>query len=186
MDAVHTAMQKAAVDLQDAKQELERRVEAAVADAKRAQQALLQAQKLESLGRLTGGIAHDFNNVLQTLTTGLQVASMTSKDEKIKNLIATCQRAVKQGTQLASQLMAFGRMQEARLETIDLARQLISATPLLTGALPSSIEFSQDIAADLWPVTLDPLQFELALLNLILNSRDAMPQGGIIQAGYPQ
>ncbi|HTD05484.1 ATP-binding protein, partial [Undibacterium sp.] len=175
------AMRKTAVELRDAKQELERRVDAAVADARRAQQALLQGQKLESLGRLTGGIAHDFNNVLQTLTTGLQVAAMTSKEEKIKALIATCQRAVKQGTQLASQLMAFGRTQEAKLETVDIAHQISSAAPLLNGALPSSMQLKLELAADIWPVSVDPLQFELALLNLIMNSRDAMPQGGSIR-----
>ncbi len=181
MDAVHAALRKASADLHDAKRELERRVELAVADAQLAQRALLQGQKLESLGRLTGGIAHDFNNVLQTLTTGLQVAAMTSKDEKTTALIATCQRAVKQGTQLASQLMAFGRTQEARLETVDMTLQLNSALPLLKGALPSNMELKLDMEQDVWPVRLDPLQFELALLNLIMNSRDAMPQGGIIQ-----
>ncbi|MES2104961.1 MAG: ATP-binding protein [Pseudomonadota bacterium] len=181
MDAVHAAMQKTSAELRSAKQELERRVDDAVADAKHAQRALLQGQKLESLGRLTGGIAHDFNNVLQTLTTGLQVAALTSKEEKVKTLIATCQRAVKQGTQLASQLMAFGRTQEARLETVDIAHQVHSAMPLLNGALPSNIEFKLDLAPGIWPVSLDPLQFELALLNLVMNSRDAMPQGGSIQ-----
>ncbi|MDB5838246.1 MAG: putative histidine kinase, hybrid [Herminiimonas sp.] len=181
MDEVRAAMAKASTDISSGKAELERRVEQAVAAAGQSQRALLQAQKLDALGRLTGGIAHDFNNVLQTLTGGLQLAHYSSQDARIKSLIETCQRAVDRAVELTRQLMAFGRVQDARLETVDLPRQIRETTPLLKGSLPSNIDFQLILAERLWPVTVDRLQFELALLNLTINARDAMRQGGILR-----
>jgi len=179
-DAVSQAMAKAGADLNVAHADMERRVSEAVAIAERSQRALLQGQKLEALGRLTGGIAHDFNNVLQTLTTGLQICLMTASGEREKSLLQSCQRAVKRGVELARQLMVFGRVQDARLETLSVGLHLKIAVPLLTGALPSNIDFKLSFDDDLWNVTVDPLQFELALLNLTMNARDAMPDGGSI------
>jgi signal transduction histidine kinase/CheY-like chemotaxis protein len=181
MDEVQVAMAKACADIRDGKAELERRVEEAVAAAERSQRALLQAQKLESLGRLTGGIAHDFNNVLQALTSGLQLAHLSTTDARVRALMETCQRAVDRAAKLTRQLMAFGRVQDAQLETVDMARQLREVMPLLKGSLPSHIDFRVVIANGLWPVTLDRIQLELALLNLTINARDAMPQGGVLE-----
>ncbi|HYF20315.1 MAG TPA: response regulator, partial [Ramlibacter sp.] len=180
VDAVQDAMVQASERLRRANAELEHKVAEAVANYRGSQRALLQAQKLEALGRLTGGIAHDFNNVLQTLTTGLQAARMDAP-EKVRLLLSTCERAVARGSELARQLMVFGRVQEARVETIELRRRLAEARPLLAGALPSDIQFHLELAPELWPVTLDPLQLELALLNLVMNARDAMPGGGQLQ-----
>ncbi|HEY1225743.1 MAG TPA: ATP-binding protein, partial [Ramlibacter sp.] len=177
VDAVNEALVDASNRLRSANAELEQRVAAAVASFEHSQRALVQAQKLEALGRLTGGIAHDFNNVLQTLTTGLHAARLGS-DEKVRRLLATCERAVARGSELARQLMVFGRVQEVRIETFDHAQRLREVQPLLTGALPTDIAFTQDVAPGLWPVTADPLQLELALLNLVMNARDAMPRGG--------
>jgi signal transduction histidine kinase/CheY-like chemotaxis protein len=179
-DEVAAAMQRAGAEIHNAKAELERRVAEAVAASERSQRALLQGQKLEALGRLTGGIAHDFNNVLQTLTTGLELAYFSSGDARVKASLEASQRAVQRGVELAQQLMAFGRVQEARLETLRLQHHLALVTPLLRRALPSNVAFSIDIPDDLWPVNLDALQFELALLNLTMNSRDAMPNGGTL------
>lgn len=181
LDAVMDAMARASADIQSAKTTLEQRVEEAVARTERTQLALLQSQKLESLGRLTGGIAHDFNNVLQTLTSGLQLAHLSSSQAQVRSLVETCQRAVERAVELTRKLMAFGRVQDARLETIDLVRQIRETVPLLKSGLPSNLEFCVTIADNLWPVTLDRLQFELALLNLTINARDAMPNGGILR-----
>jgi len=178
-DAVGDAMVRASAELKTTRADLEQRVADAVAVAERSQRALLQGQKLEALGRLTGGIAHDFNNVLQTLTTGLQVCLMSLRTEREQNLLRTCLRAVQRGTELARQLMAFGRVQDARMETVKLGAQLRAVLPLLSGTLPSNIRFEAKID-DAWNVTVDPLQFELALLNLTMNARDAMPDGGVI------
>jgi signal transduction histidine kinase len=181
MDAVSAAMRQASDEIQAGKSALEGRIAEAVAVAERSQRALLQGQKLEALGRLTGGIAHDFNNVLQTLTTGLEVAHFSSADARVTSPLEACQRAVARASQLTGQLLAFARVQDARLETVDLSRQMAAMTSLLTGAVRSDIDFQLDVADTLWPVTLDPLQFELALLNLTINARDAMPQGGMLK-----
>ena len=140
--------------------------------------ALQQAQKLEALGRLTGGIAHDFNNILQTLTTGIQLSLLSVKEQGAQTALLACQRAVERGVQLTRQLLVFGRVQEAHLKTVHLARQMQEIHSLLRGALPSNIEFFVGMPDTLWPVRIDPLQFELAMLNLTMNARDAMPQGG--------
>src|SRR6478672_11562691 len=181
MDAVNVAMAQASEQIRGARDDLERRVAEAVAVAERSQRALLQAQKLEALGRLTGGIAHDFNNVLQTLSTGLQLARLSSPDGRAASAIDTCQRAVQRAVELTRQLMAFGRVQEARLETIALPERIEAMAPMLAGSLRGDIDLRIDAPSDLWPVTVDPLQFELALLNLAINARDAMPAGGTLR-----
>jgi signal transduction histidine kinase/CheY-like chemotaxis protein len=177
LDAVGQAMAQASGRLREAKEELESRVREAVHGYESSQRALVQSQKLEALGRLTGGIAHDFNNVLQTLTTGLQTLKLMIGPER-RELVERCQRAVSRGTELARQLMAFGRVQEVRRSTIDTAERLIEARRLLGGALPTNIALEYDLMPGLWPVTVDPSQLELALLNLVINARDAMPAGG--------
>lgn len=180
MNKVHAAMVQASEELQSGRAELETRVAEATANAERSHRALLQAQKLEALGRLTGGIAHDFNNVLQTLTSGLQLARISANEPRLKTLLDTCQSAVERAVELTRKLMAFGRVQDARLETIDVAAQMRATLPLLQGGLPSHVDLRLTVADDLWPVTMDKLQFELALLNLTMNARDAMPEGGIL------
>ena len=186
LDAVGQAMADASGRLRGATAELERRVAEGVARFEQSQRALVQAQKLEALGRLTGGIAHDFNNVLQTLTAGLQAlghgarAGQNGARAEQLELLERCQRAVTRGTQVARQLMAFARVQEVRAQTIDTASHLNEARHLLRGALPSNIELEYQLATGTWPVTVDPAQLELALLNLVINARDAMPGGGRI------
>jgi signal transduction histidine kinase len=181
MDAVGMALVRASVELRSGKAELERQVAEAVAVSENSQRALLQAQKLEALGRLTGGIAHDFNNVLQTLTSGLQMAHLSSPEPRVKSLLDTCERAVRRAVDLTRQLMAFGRVQDGQIETIDTAMRINSMSSMMRGALPGGIEFQLQLATDLWHVTLDALQFELALLNLVINARDALPQGGSVR-----
>ena len=177
LDEVSRAMGEASERLRGASAELERRVAQALASYEESQRALLHAQKLEALGRLTGGIAHDFNNVLQTLTSGLQALKPRVPEDR-QELLGSCQRAVARGTELARQLMAFGRVQAVRAQTIDIAARLTDAQSLFRGALPANIAFDYDLPSALWPVTVDPAQLELAVLNLVINARDAMPSGG--------
>lgn len=183
IDAVNEEMARASQEIRDTRSELENRIAEAVANAERSQRALLQAQKLEALGRLTGGIAHDFNNVLQTLTTGLQLAYFSSVEPRIKNSLEVCQRAVDRATELVRQLMAFGRVQEAHMATVTLSQKVKDMMPMLKGAMRGDIQLQLDLADDIWPVTIDPLQFELALLNLSINARDAMPGRGTLRIG---
>ncbi|MES2940034.1 MAG: ATP-binding protein [Pseudomonadota bacterium] len=179
LDAVQEALVQASERLRGSQAELERRVRDALAGYEESQRALLQAQKLEALGRLTGGIAHDFNNVLQTLTSGLQTLKRQAPEAQ-QALLGRCQRAVARGTELARQLMAFGRVQEVRRETLDTTARLSDMRALLNGALPTHTQLDYDLVPGLWPVAVDPAQLELALLNLVINARDAMPAGGSV------
>ncbi|WP_019142584.1 hybrid sensor histidine kinase/response regulator [Noviherbaspirillum massiliense] len=181
IDSVNLEMARASEQIRNTRAELEHRVAEAVAAAERSHRALLQGQKLEALGRLTGGIAHDFNNVLQTLTTGLQVVLMRSQEPGVRKAIESCQRAVQRAAELVRQLMAFGRVQEAHLSTIDLGRQIEEILPMLKSGLRSDIDLQVEVEAGLWPVTIDALLFELAMLNLTINARDAMASGGMLR-----
>ncbi len=180
IDAVSDEMRRASKQLLRSKAELEEQVADAVAAAARSQRALLQAQKLEALGRLTGGIAHDFNNVLQALNTGLHVIRLSpvADDARAIKALDACQRAVKRAGELTGQLAVFGRTQDARLEVCALDEQLRTIRPLLDSAIGDDIKLHISIGEKLWLVKIDALQFELAILNLAINARDAMPQGG--------
>jgi signal transduction histidine kinase len=182
-DAVSTALAHAGARIRDNEAELERKVAEAVAAAERAQRALLQGQKLEALGRLTAGIAHDFNNVLQTLSGALQLIPLTHDRARVQALAETCQRAIARATTLTGQMRAFGTVQDARLATLDPAAAVRNVLPMLKNALPGNVELALDLqeGRGLWPVTIDPLQLELALLNLVINARDAMPGGGQVR-----
>ncbi|MGJ7916073.1 ATP-binding protein [Massilia sp. LXY-6] len=183
IDAVARRMAEASRQIRRAQTELEQRVAEAVAANEQAQAALMRGQKLEALGRLTGGIAHEFNNLLQTLTTALQMASLTSTQPKVQGLIDTCKRTVSRATALTGQLGSFGRVQDARLLTVDPYEQLRNSVQLIRNVLRQGIALELACEDDLWPVTVDPLQFDLALLNLAINARDAMPDGGRLAIG---
>jgi signal transduction histidine kinase/CheY-like chemotaxis protein len=183
IDAVARRMAEASGRIRASQAELEQRVAEAVAATERAQQALMRSQKLEALGRLTGGIAHEFNNLLQTLTTALQLAALTSTQPKVQSLIDTCKRTIGRATTLTGQLGSFGRIQDARLLTVAPCEQLRNAIQLIRNVLRQGIELELDCEEGLWPVTVDPLQFDLALLNLAINARDAMPDGGRLHIG---
>lgn len=180
LDAVGRRITDASKQIAQSKEELEQRVAEAVAKTEQAQQALQRSQKLEALGRLTGGIAHEFNNLLQTLMTALQVAKLTSTQERVQALLDTCKKAVNRASTLTSQLSVFGRIQEARLTTIDLNEQIRGFQKLIEGILPSNIKLDLRIEQSVWPVTVDAVQLELALLNIAINARDAMPNGGTL------
>jgi signal transduction histidine kinase len=178
IDAVAQRMAEASRQILTAQAELERRVAEAVAASERAQSALVRGQKLEALGRLTGGIAHEFNNLLQTLTTALQLASLTASQPKVLSLVDTCKRTVSRATALTTRLGSFGRVQDARLLTVDPGDLVRGSVQLLRGVLRQGTRMEVLCADDPWPVTVDPVQFDLALLNLAINARDAMPDGG--------
>nr|WP_019366605.1 ATP-binding protein [Pseudomonas luteola] len=179
-DRTASVLAKASEEIQSANAKMNQRVDEAVAQAERSQKALLQGQKLESLGRLTGGIAHDFNNLLQTLTMGLALAEKSATTPRAQKAIEACSRSVERGTKLTRQLMAFSRSRVDEARTVDLRTVLMGMSDLLDGALPSRIRLTLEIPDQSWSVFLDPLQCELAVLNMVFNSRDAMPDGGEI------
>lgn len=181
LDSVARHLADASTRIRHAQGEMEARVAAAIAATERAQSALLKNQKLEALGRLTGGIAHEYNNLLQTLTTALQLATFSTREDKVKGLLQTCQRTVARATTLTGQLGSFGRLQEARLTTVDVCEQLRSAVQLMKGSLRGDVAVEVHCEEGVWPVTFEPLQFDVALLNLAINARDAMPDGGSLR-----
>jgi signal transduction histidine kinase/CheY-like chemotaxis protein len=180
IDSVARRMADASAQIRRAQSDLEQRVAEAVAASERAHGALVRSQKMEALGRLTGGIAHEFNNLLQTLTTALQMAALTSNQPRVQSLIDTCKRTVGRATALTTRLGAFGRAQEAKLVTVDPGEQVRGSMQLIQGVLRHGGTLDVRCADGLWPVTIDPLQFDLALLNLAINARDAMADGGTL------
>lgn len=144
---------------------------------RRAEEALLQAQKLEALGRLTGGVAHDFNNALMVISNNLHLLRRSVPEAATKQL-ESISRAVKSATNLTRQLLAFSRRQPLVAEQVVLQEKLPSIKDLIGPALGSRIRLDVSVALDTAPVTLDMAELELALLNLAINARDAMPQGG--------
>jgi len=165
--------------LQEMNANLEQRVVAEVAERRRAELALSQAQKMEAVGQLTGGVAHDFNNLLLVITANLDLAAQAAgDDERLSRLIASAQKATDRGEQLTSQLLAFARHQPLHPEIRKVNELVREFDVLATRILGDIIEVEFDLAGDAWPCKVDPAQFGAALLNLVLNARDAMPRGG--------
>jgi signal transduction histidine kinase len=153
------------------------KLEAEVESRHRAEEALLQAQKLEALGRLTGGVAHDFNNALMVIANNLFLLKRAAPDVGTKQ-IESMSRAVKSATNLTRQLLAFSRRQPLVAEHVVLQDKLPPMKDLFMPVLGSKVQLTVQVDADTAPVVLDVAELELSLLNLSINARDAMPTGG--------
>ena len=140
--------------------------------------ALLQSQKLEALGRLTGGVAHDFNNLLMIINNNLYVHRHLHAGVSDSAQLAAIERAIAAGTKLTRQLLSFSRRQALLPEPVDLRERLPSLLELLTPVLGKSIKLDARVDSDLPLIQVDPAEFELALINLAVNAKDAMPRGG--------
>ncbi len=147
---------------------------------RQAEDQLRQAQKMDAVGQLTGGVAHDFNNLLQALGGCLTMIGRRTDEPRIRPLLDAGQQAVDRGAKLVQQLMAFARRGSLRPEPIDVRDRVLGMSELLIRALRADIHFETRFAPQLWPVEVDPTQFELALINLAVNARDAMPEGGTL------
>ncbi|MBT2794976.1 ATP-binding protein, partial [Paraburkholderia strydomiana] len=146
----------------------------------RANAALFQSQKMESLGQLTGGVAHDFNNLLAVMSNGLDVLSLRVLDHADLRMLETMQRAVARGAALTQQLLSFARQQPLKVEKCNLNAVIRGFEAVLRRAADGIIELEVRPGPGPRPVLLDVARFESALLNLVVNSRDAMPEGGKI------
>ncbi len=165
---------------------LEQRVAAAIAERAQAEAQLLQAQKMEAVGRLTGGVAHDFNNVLQVISGNLQLLGRDVEgNARAEQRLQTAVSAISRGSKLASQLLAFGRRQPLAPKVVNLGRLISSFDDMLRRALGEGVEVETVIAGGLWNTFVDMVQVENALLNLAINARDAMEGHGklTIEAG---
>ncbi|WP_052736207.1 ATP-binding protein [Aquincola tertiaricarbonis] len=177
-DAVASALHRAGVHSQRARQELRSRVADAVQQAQQAQRKLLDAQKHEAIGRLTGGIAHDFNNLLQTISAGIQLTLRKLPEGPQRRALEAALGASAKAAGLVRQMQAFGRETATEARPVRLADWLLGAQELLRKSLQDRITLQAQIPPGLPALLVDPTQLELALLNLIFNARDAMPQGG--------
>ena len=166
---------------------LERRVTEEVTERMRdqdrlrhAEAALRQTQKMEAIGQLTGGVAHDFNNLLAVFATGLQLLERDVTLAQRQRIFEGMRRAVARGTGLTRHLLAFTRRRPVNPESIDIAAHLRGMCEMLHGSLGGHIHVDLAFDGDVWPVEVDTGEMELAILNLCLNARDAMPDGGAI------
>ncbi len=152
---------------------------AEVAQRERAEAALVQSKKIDAIGELTGGIAHDFNNLLQAIAGNLElIARSPDRADRIGRWAGNAQSAVERGTRLTSQLLAFSRQQRLEKTAIPVCELLEGMRELIRNSVGPTVEVQVSCAADLGHVLSDRNQLELALLNLAINARDAMPHGG--------
>ena len=142
---------------------------------------LIQAQKMDAIGKLTGGIAHDFNNLLAAVIGGLGLIEKRAKlDEDQRKVLAMTKRAAEQGTELVRRLLAFARRQKLEPQLIELAALQETVWDLLTHTLGGLVSIEWRASDGAWNAFADQAQLELALVNLIINARDAMPDGGTV------
>lgn len=166
-------------ELRKLNETLEARVASEIAERQQAEAALQQSQKMESIGKLTGGVAHDFNNLLQVISGNLQLLGKDVADNgRAKERIVNALTAVERGSRLASQLLAFGRRQPLEPKVINVGRFVAAMDDMLRRALGEEIEVETMVSGGLWNSFADPTQIENALLNLAINSRDAMEGTG--------
>ena len=153
------------------------RDQARVAEAERL---LRQSQKLDAIGQLTGGVAHDFNNLLMVIAGGLSLLERPGDAQRRLRVIAQMRQATERGASLSRKLLAFSRRQPLKPEPVDLHRQIDGMRELLDRTLRGDVEVKTELADDLWPIKVDQAEWELVVLNLCVNARDAMPDGGVI------
>ncbi|HGM5875650.1 TPA: nitrogen regulation protein NR(II) [Stenotrophomonas maltophilia] len=146
-----------------------------------AQHELLQAQKMEAIGKLTLGLAHDFNNLLSVVTNCLDLISAQPHGEVSDKYIRTALRSVERGALLTRQLLTFGRGHELAPERFDAGKAIRDMHDMLQRSAGDAVAVELDVAGDLPSVNLDRGQLDSAILNLVCNSRDAMPSGGCIK-----
>jgi signal transduction histidine kinase len=168
------------VELQAINADLERRVETEVAQRMQAEEALRQAQKMESIGQLTGGVAHDFNNLLTVIMGGLDTIRRAKPEDqaRIKRGTDMAFHGAQRAASLTSRLLAFSRRQPLSPKPLDLNMLVRDLSELLHRTLGETIELENVSSPRLWTVEVDQNQLEAALLNLAVNARDAMPKGG--------
>jgi len=155
---------------------------AEIAQRERAENDLRQAQKMEVLGKFTGGVAHDFNNLLMAVMGNLELLGKhLAADPKALRLINGAVQGAQRGAALTQRLLAFARRQELKVEPHDLSERVRSSEELLRHSVGTGIDLILDMPATLPFALVDENQFDLALLNLVINARDAMPEGGTIK-----
>lgn len=149
-----------------------------VTERRQVEESLRQTQKLEVIGQLTGGVAHDFNNLLTAVIGNIELAALRARDQNILAILKSAANAAERGAKVTSQLLAFARKQHLAPRVVSLNELVSSMGDLLHQTIGVQIRIETVLEKDLWAVMIDPTQLELVILNLAINSRDAMPHGG--------
>jgi PAS domain S-box-containing protein len=171
--------ERAEAQLRQLNETLEARVIQEIGERRQVEANLAQAQKMETIGKLTGGVAHDFNNLLQVVSGNLQMlAKDVSGNERAERRVANAMAGVSRGAKLAAQLLAFGRRQPLEPKVVNATRLVRDMDDMLRRAIGEGIEVETIVGGGLWNSFIDPAQIENALLNLAINARDAMDGQG--------
>ncbi len=168
-------------ELRQANDMLEQRIAAALAERAKIEEALRQAQKMEAVGQLTGGIAHDFNNLLAGICGSLEFLQKrldAGRTDGLSRYAATAMTAAQRATALTQRLLAFARRQPLDPKRVDVNRLVAGMEDLLRRTLGPAVKLEMVLAGGLWPTLSDPNQLDSAILNLAINARDAMQDGG--------
>jgi signal transduction histidine kinase len=167
--------------------EANRRLEIEVAERRKTEEVLWHTQRLEVVGQLTGGIAHDFNNLLAVIVGSMEMIRTAFENggelprTKIMRLLNATETATGRATKLTQQLLAFARRSELKFDVVTLDEVIVACEPFLRRALGDANTLTLSFEADLWTCRIDAPQFEAAILNLVVNARDAMPAGGRLE-----
>jgi len=174
-----TARRQAEIELQALNETLEARVKTAIAQSEAAHDALRQSQKMEAIGHLTGGVAHDFNNLLVPILGNLDLLRHSKAvDDRERRLIEGALQSAERAKTLVQRLLAFARRQPLQVTAVDMAQLIDNMADLIARTTGPQIAVRVEVAADLPPALADANQIEMAILNLSVNARDAMPGGG--------
>jgi PAS domain S-box-containing protein len=145
------------------------------------QKHLAESQKLDALGQLTGGVAHDFNNLLMIISGSIHILKKgVGSDARMQRAVSAVETATRRGAALTSQLLTFARRQSVNPQTIDVGERIAAIRDVLNTGVGGAVNLTFDIANRPLPVTVDIAEFETALVNLVINARDAMPGGGTV------
>jgi len=148
------------------------------------QKQLAESQKLDALGQLTGGVAHDFNNLLMIVSGSIHTLKRgIGNDAKLQRAVVAIEAATRRGAALTSQLLSFARRQSLNPQLIDIAERIEAVREVLNSGVGGAVKLSFEIDPGTWPVTVDVAELETALVNLVINARDASPDGGTITIG---
>jgi PAS domain S-box-containing protein len=145
------------------------------------EQSFLRAQKMEAVGQLTAGLAHDFNNLLQVVNGNLELASTRISDDQTLRYLQSARSAAERGAKLTGQLLAFARKTRLDPRPVDVSTCITSFADVMESSIGKQVELHLSLRRNLPKAVLDPTQFEMAVLNIALNARDAMPEGGVIE-----
>ena len=147
---------------------------------------MLRAQRLESIGTLASGVAHDLNNIISPILMSVSVLNTRMTEAELANIVSIIESSARRGAQIVKQVLAFGRGLEGERHLLQPAPLIEEVLKILHETFPKNVMVESSISRDLWPIMGDPTQVHQVLLNLCVNARDAMPDGGLFEDPGPE